>query len=166
MLFTTVENHVTFLSRERKVSAAFDREMFMRPDKNQFVLRRLSPLFIVLMLVPTFASGASASVKGPIVVVDCGKSSVRPASIVITCADANRYISAITWTNWGAATATAHGTLRWNDCSPTCVAGHWHQRAVTFSATTRRRHGGNTRYTRLHAAPSVWGESSPWWTLS
>jgi hypothetical protein len=138
----------------------------MRPVKNQSVLRRLSPLFIVLMLVPTFASNASASVKGSVTIVDCGRSSVRPSSLIVTCADANRYVAAITWTNWGAATTTARGTLRWNDCSPTCVAGHWHHRAVTFSATTLRRQGGATRYTRLHAAPGVWGESSSWWSLS
>ena len=138
----------------------------MRCVKNQLVLRRLSPLIIVLLLVPNFATSASATTKGTVAIVDCGKSAVRPTSIIVTCADANRYVAAITWRNWGAATATARGTLRWNDCVPTCVAGHWHQRGVTFSATTMRHINGRSRYTRLHAAPSVWGESSPWWTLS
>jgi len=134
----------------------------MRPVNNPFVLRRLAPLLIAVTLVPTGATVASASVKDPVTIVDCAKSFVRPTSLIVTCADANRYVAGITWTNWGAPSATARGTLRWNDCSPTCVAGHWHHRAVSFRATTIR----HRMYTRLHAAPKVWGDSSPWWSLS
>jgi hypothetical protein len=46
----------------------------------------------------------------------------RPASIDIGC-DGHIAISGLTWSSWGATTASGSGTLTVNDCQPTCAAG-------------------------------------------
>lgn len=51
---------------------------------------------------------------------------VRPASIVIACADANLYVDHLRWTSWGRKTAVASGRGHQNDCKPYCAAGHFH----------------------------------------
>jgi hypothetical protein len=58
---------------------------------------------------------------------------VRPASVVIACADANLYVSGLRWSRWGSSDAVATGTAHENDCTPYCAAGHFH----TYPATLR-----------------------------
>lgn len=47
----------------------------------------------------------------------------RPTSYVLACADGNEFLENLTWSSWGEATATATGTLVFNDCSPSCAEG-------------------------------------------
>lgn len=54
------------------------------------------------------------------------KPQVRPASIVVACADANFYVDHLHWTSWSAKTAVAKGQGHQNDCKPNCAAGHFH----------------------------------------
>lgn len=54
----------------------------------------------------------------------------RPASIIISCADANSLLERLHWSSWGGTTALATGRFVWNDCTPYCAAGHFHSRAV------------------------------------
>ena len=56
---------------------------------------------------------------------------VRPASIVIACADANFYVDHLHWTAWGSTSAVAKGTAHQNDCKPNCAAGHFHAFPLT-----------------------------------
>lgn len=58
-------------------------------------------------------------------IINCaGKKVTKPASIVITCADANVSINKIKWSSWDLNTAKGTGVLSWNTCLPkTCVAG-------------------------------------------
>lgn len=56
---------------------------------------------------------------------------VRPASIVIACADANFYVDHLRWTTWGARGAVGKGIAHRNDCTPNCAAGHFHSSAMT-----------------------------------
>jgi len=164
--FVRDKSRVISLSSDQKVLVRSDIDSHVRPSTSRFLLKYIAPLVIVAALVPSVSSVASASAKGAVTIVDCGKSSVRPSYIVLTCADANRYIASIKWMNWGTASAIGRGTLHWNDCSPTCVAGRWHTGVVTFTATTLRAQGPAHIYRRLHGRPSLWGESSPWWLLS
>ena len=130
------------------------------------MLRRYLSVILVLLSWPIFAASAVAASKPAVAIVDCGSAArVRPTTLIIACADANLYVSSITWSNWGGARASARGVLRWNDCTPTCVAGHWHRRAVNFKATTIKSRNGESLYTRLLASPGTWGGSSPWWVL-
>jgi hypothetical protein len=59
------------------------------------------------------------------------KPEVRPASIVVACADANFYVNHIHWKSWGSASAVGTGTAHRNDCTPNCAAGHFHSSTVT-----------------------------------
>ena len=51
--------------------------------------------------------------------------SVRPNSIVISCADGNFYVDHLRWSSWAAAAAVATGTAHINNCTPDCAAGHF-----------------------------------------
>src|ERR1039458_7541353 len=57
---------------------------------------------------------------------NCKTPSVEPAEIVLACADYNAVLEALHWTSWTAASATAVGTLVYNDCTPNCAEGHFH----------------------------------------
>jgi hypothetical protein len=57
---------------------------------------------------------------------------VRPASIVIACADANLYATRLHWRRWTATDAVATGTGHRNDCTPNCAAGHFHTFPITI----------------------------------
>jgi hypothetical protein len=54
------------------------------------------------------------------------KPQVRPASIVVACADANFYVDHLRWTSWGPKAAVALGQGHRNDCTPNCAAGRFH----------------------------------------
>lgn len=65
---------------------------------------------------------ASAATK-PGVVSCTGKPEVKPKEINLSCADANLMVTGLTWSKWTAKGATGSGSLVWNSCQPTCVAG-------------------------------------------
>jgi hypothetical protein len=68
-------------------------------------------------------------------IIDCaGKKVTKPASIVITCADANVSINKIKWSSWDMNAAKGTGVLSWNTCLPkTCVAGVMVKYPVTIT---------------------------------
>jgi len=74
-----------------------------------------------LAAVPALASGNARRVVG-----NCTKSQVRPASIIIACADANLQLTHLKWSSFGGATAAATGSYYVNDCTPDCAAGKFH----------------------------------------
>lgn len=75
------------------------------------------------------ASAASASPVAhvpaavPRVVGDCVTPRVRPKVIVISCADGGLGFEKMTWSRWGAATASGQGDLYENLCEPSCAEG-------------------------------------------
>lgn len=89
---------------------------------------------------------------------NCGTFEAKPTSIVISCADANITVTHITWTGWGHATAHGVGTLNWNTCTPTCVAGTWKHKHLVFSARGLR--GGY--YTTLVGPAGAFGTGTTW----
>ena len=80
---------------------------------------------------------------------NCGPLVSAPKSFVITCADANYELSGLRWHGWGTAHATASGTAHANDCSPTCVAGHFHAYPMTAVADRLSQCGKARYYARL-----------------
>lgn len=80
---------------------------------------------------------------------NCGPLVSAPATFVITCADANYELAGLKWRGWGTATATATGTARANDCTPSCVAGHFHAYSMTAVADRLARCGKARYYARL-----------------
>jgi hypothetical protein len=58
------------------------------------------------------------------IVVNCGnKRQTRPATFILTCADANDYLTGLHWVSWQSAEAFATGTERINNCTPNCAQG-------------------------------------------
>jgi hypothetical protein len=62
-----------------------------------------------------------------VVVLNClDKEQVRPSSFILACADANDYLTKLSWRSWGHYLASAVGMQEENDCIPYCAAGHFH----------------------------------------
>jgi hypothetical protein len=58
---------------------------------------------------------------------------VKPTSIVLTCADANEYVTDVRWSSWTATGAAGTGIAHYNDCKPYCAAGHFRAAAATVT---------------------------------
>jgi hypothetical protein len=79
------------------------------------------------------AAGPGPARRPPVVVVDCARRPVlAPRALVITCADADDYLTQLTWTSWGSV-AFGRGIERINDCTPCCAAGHLHAYRVLIT---------------------------------
>jgi len=112
-----------------------------------------------LAAAPTLMVSAAPKVN-PTVLSNCGTAVTSPSSITISCADANRYLSNITWTNWGKPVATGTATLNWNTCTPSCAAGTFQQKKIVFHAEARSD-GAKLNYYRVLVGPSgAWGQKS------
>ncbi|MGC2486668.1 MAG: hypothetical protein WA359_10550 [Acidimicrobiales bacterium] len=120
------------------------------------VLLVLTGAFAVLSIVQSNSSGATVHVF-----TGCNDGfSVKPSTYVVSCADANSEFTDLHWYGWGNATAYATGEARWNDCSPTCVAGHWRKEAVTIWVWDIRSEDQLTEYTKLQTNSDLlilWG---------
>jgi hypothetical protein len=92
-------------------------------------------LIAAFLLLGAIAISALASADARRVVGNCTKSQVRPSAIILACADDNRSLTRLHWSSFGGATARGSGQYYVNDCTPDCVAGHFHSYpiAVTLS---------------------------------
>jgi hypothetical protein len=109
------------------------------------VVRLLAVVALVAapaVLVST-AGAASAAPRRPTIALDClGKPTVKPAEVVLACADAGLGVRRIVWLGWGQPVTAGLGTAYANDCTPTCAAGHFHSyRGVLLLSGTQRCHG-------------------------
>jgi len=82
---------------------------------------------------------------------------VRPKKIIVACGDANFYFTNLAWSSWNGRHAIAGGVANVNDCTPTCVGGHFHTYRATLTLTRPRScSNGQREFTRmawqLHAA--------------
>jgi len=57
----------------------------------------------------------------------------RPSNYLLSCGDANAGFVAMQWSTWTSTSATGHGILRQNDCTPNCVSGKWIRYAASVS---------------------------------
>jgi hypothetical protein len=91
--------------------------------------RATAVLGAVLMAAPLMTIGgaalpASAGAATSTRLLTCTeKLTTKPSTYVLSCADAGAGWNRMTWTTWGATSATGHGILRQNDCRPDCVSG-------------------------------------------
>jgi hypothetical protein len=70
---------------------------------------------------------AAATATAVPVVVDCAAHpQTRPGQYTLACADGNASLTGLRWASWGSTAAFAEGTSTFNDCTPSCVAGHGH----------------------------------------
>jgi hypothetical protein len=112
-------------------------------------VRRLLTASSVALLA-LFAAGALAAGGHDHVVGNCTKSQVKPTTIVLACADDNAYVSHISWSSFGGATASGSGQFYDNPCTPNCAASKDQVTAVSFSLSRPRRcPGGVKDYRRM-----------------
>jgi hypothetical protein len=78
------------------------------------------------LLLGAIAISALASADARRVVGNCFKSQVRPATIILACADDNLVLIRLHWRSFGGATARGSGQYYVNDCTPNCAAGTFH----------------------------------------
>ena len=115
-----------------------------------------------------FAEGqlpVQAATQSTTSLYNCTLLQVRPANIVLTCADSNRYIKGIKWRSWTSKRAEATGTLYWNGCSPACYDGKWHSMKIQFSALDPKTVLTHRIFTELYGPSGAWGSRSRLWVL-
>ncbi|MGA3215490.1 MAG: hypothetical protein ABSD97_07355 [Acidimicrobiales bacterium] len=66
---------------------------------------------------------AAVAVSLPRVLTCTGTAQLKPASYLMSCADANASWKKVVWTSWGSKSARGKGDLYQNDCTPNCAAG-------------------------------------------
>lgn len=119
-------------------------------------LARISLVAILALLI--FAPGAAAlRVHGHRVRVflapACAGGRVKPAKVILTCADAGAALHGMRWHHWNRRVARGHGRLRVNGCRPDCASGSLHTYRVRVRAYRPRRCGparhARYQYTRI-----------------
>jgi len=67
----------------------------------------------------------------------------EPTTIQLTCGDGKIVANSLTWSQWGATTATGHGTVNEVSCVPSCASGKdvAYQVAVTLSRPVKAGNG-------------------------
>jgi hypothetical protein len=95
---------------------------------------------------------AAAAATVP-VVVDCAvHAQTRPGRYILACANGSAYLASLHWASWASSTAFADGISTFNDCVPTCVAGHGHSfpvLVVLWRPSSLTGHAGEHYFTRL-----------------
>ena len=99
------------------------------------------------------ATATTGPAAGVPVVVDCAmRAQTRPGQFVLACADGGASLSGLHWASWGSSAAFADGVSTFNDCVPTCVAGHGHSfpaLVALWGAEPRPGHAGQRYFTRM-----------------
>jgi hypothetical protein len=99
------------------------------------------------------APAAAVAATGVPVVVDCAaQPHTRPGQYTLACGDGNASLTGLHWDDWGATAAFAEGTSTFNDCAPSCVAGHDHSFPALITlwrAEPLPGHHGQRYFTRL-----------------
>lgn len=103
-------------------------------------VRSTAVLSVALLVVPMVAVGVVSSsvgaATGPPRILTCtGKTTSKPTTYTLSCADANAGWADMSWSAWGTRSATGHGILRQNNCTPNCVSGKFinYRATVTLS---------------------------------
>jgi hypothetical protein len=112
--------------------------------------RAIAIVSAALFIAPILSVGATvtstpAGAASPTRILTCTlKLASRPTTYTLSCADANAGWTGMSWSSWGATSATGHGILRQNDCTPNCVSGKFidYRATVTLSkVVTTKKYG-------------------------
>jgi hypothetical protein len=99
----------------------------------------------IMLAAFAFSASAASSLK----ITNCNKAASRPKLLTLTCGDGNTVLKGMTWTNFGAGTATGKGTFVTNTCEPNCSQGKDVSYAVTVKAMGSKKCKGATVYAKL-----------------
>ncbi len=100
----------------------------------------------------TRTTAVSATHTPTYVIADCSELQVKPSSYILACADGNAGLEHLDWTTWSAKLASGYGTFYENDCTPTCVDGHFHTYpalVVLWGSGAVKGHPADRRYTEI-----------------
>ncbi|HET7013696.1 MAG TPA: hypothetical protein VFI65_07285 [Streptosporangiaceae bacterium] len=106
---------------------------------------------VVLVAGPASA-GPTASAGSQVILVNCnGGGLVKPATYDVGCMPSQEFVSGLSWTSWKS-TAYGSGTLKVNNCNPSCAAGHFVKfpiLVVLWRAVPQPHHAGQKYFSRL-----------------
>lgn len=98
------------------------------------------------------------------------KLTYKPKRHLLSCADGNSGLRALSWSSWTDDTAKATGVYYWNNCDPACFTGKNLHSAATVTLKRVRSQNGADVYTRLvvrytgeNGKPAVLREPSITW---
>jgi hypothetical protein len=99
------------------------------------------------------AAGPASATPSQVVAVGCdGRGQVRPAGFDnFGCMPSQELLTGLHWTSWRSA-AFGHGTLKVNDCTPTCAQGKFIKYpvlTVLWRARPWPQHAGRAYFSRL-----------------
>jgi hypothetical protein len=105
---------------------------------NLKISRATAVLGAALLITPILAFGVAVDPAGagatPTRVLTCNlKLATKPSTYLLSCADANASWTGVSWPVWSASSASGHGILRQNDCTPNCVSGKF----IDYRATVK-----------------------------
>lgn len=107
---------------------------------------------IVLVAGPASAGAAVPASAKPVALVNCnGSALVKPGTYDVFCMPSQQSISGLSWTSWKS-TAYGSGTLKVNNCTPSCAAGHFVKYpilVVLWRAAPWPHHAGRQYFSRL-----------------
>jgi hypothetical protein len=96
-------------------------------------MRNALRITIVVALLATIPSIASAAGGGKPFAINCNQEQFKPKKIVLSCGDGASWLGKLKWSSWGASSAKASGTYNAIDCTPSCAAGHVKSSPVTVT---------------------------------
>jgi hypothetical protein len=103
-------------------------------------------LIAPMMAFSGVAGPMAAGAATPTRLLTCSlKLATKPSSYLLSCADANASWTGVTWTAWSASSASGHGILRQNNCTPNCVSGKFidYRATVTLSKVVATKRYGD-----------------------
>jgi hypothetical protein len=91
-------------------------------------------VLVAVLAIPAVAAGNARTYA-----INCGREQYRPHRIILSCGDAGIWLGKLKWSHWSHANAVGTGVFNWNDCKPTCAAGHNRSRAVGVTLSRPKR---------------------------
>jgi hypothetical protein len=95
-------------------------------------------------------------------VVTChGELKTEPSEIILS-GDGTAFVTGLTWTGWGLASATGQGTLKLDNCNPNCAQGSLTSYGATIVVSKLTPYTGGAAYADMlvEAAGSPFGTKS------
>jgi hypothetical protein len=89
----------------------------------------------VLAAIPAVAVAAAPRTYA----INCTREQYKPRTIILTCGDAGIWLGKLKWSHWSRTKAVGSGTFTWNNCQPTCAAGHNLSRPVNVTLSGPKR---------------------------
>jgi hypothetical protein len=102
------------------------------------VVKQLTRIVALLALVALPAT-ALATASSQVWVPNCIKAQYKPAQLTLSCGDHNNYLTKLKWSSWTTTQATGSGTNEVNNCTPSCVAGHFKAYPVLVTLSKPKR---------------------------